>query len=117
MYAQGYVKGLSPYEYRGKSPSFYKQRLRENSKPFSFSTTVEENYRYLVPSKWHKTGWKYTKLPDIAAGKVESPSEFMSSYSLFFQPHQTEQTPKAKKPKDSLKMPFTNLRRASLRRN
>ena len=117
MYAQGYVKGLSPFEYRGKSPHFYKQRARETYKTFTTSSSVAPDYQYLVPSKWHKTGWKYTKLPEVAEVKATVPSEFTTTYSFFYKPFNLPPTPKAKKPNDSLEVVFSKQRRTSIRRS
>lgn len=119
MYHQGYVKGLSPFEYRGKSPHFYRQRLMENTKSKTFSTSVEPNYQYLVPSKWHKSGWKYTTLPKTTFYQ-ENPGEFVSNYNLSYQPYKniTRNTRFSHKfTRNSISKPLSNWKISQFRRS
>ena len=116
MYAQGYVKGLSPFAYRGKSPDFYKNRQTETLKSSSFSYSVEPAFQYLVPSKWHKTGWKYSPLPKTSYVEDKFPSEFTSTYEAFYKPYNSVKTTVAKKPRDSIFQPCGTLKMPRLRR-
>ena len=117
QYAQGFVKGLSPFSYRGKSPNFYKSRLRETQKSQDFSYSVDPAYQYLVPSKWHKTGWKYSSIPAMDPPLSEKPtSDFLTTYSSFYKPYSNAKTVKAQKPKDSIFQPCGNLKMPRLRR-
>ena len=133
QYAQGFVRGLGPFEYRGKNPEFYKQRHRETAALKGNYYQVEENYKFLVPSKWHKTGWKYTTLPKVEKekkaeeltvspisirGKSKEGSlglEFLSTYSASFQVPKLKKRQTSLTPKDSYSRPYSNWKLSSLR--
>lgn len=108
-YGQGQVKGLSPLAYRGRSSGFYSKRHRENTRENISDSKVEEKYKYLTPSRWRKTGWKYGKLPEIQV-KPESfkTPELLTTYNSFFTSYSAAERKIAKKPADTLGTPVHN---------
>lgn len=114
QYAQGFIKGLSPFEYRGKNPDFYKQRHRETAKCRQ-SFEVEPKYKYLVPSKWHKTGWKYTEIPKSTISHAKDTEEMLTTYSANFQSPRIKMRQTSHIPRNSFSRPANNWKLSPLR--
>lgn len=115
QYAQGFVKGLSPFEYRGKNPDFYKQRHRETA-TCRDSYEVEAKFKFLVPSKWHKTGWKYTEIPkSTIQSSPHNPDELQTTYSLSFQSPRLKMRQTSHIPRNSFSRPSNTWKLSPLR--
>lgn len=85
IYTKSYIKGLSPLNYQKKPQDFYKRRHLENFKPYNSPTEVESDFKHLTPSKWHVTGWKYEKLPEILKSESKANNDFTTAYTTFYQ--------------------------------
>jgi tRNA 2-selenouridine synthase SelU len=79
------------------------------------SFQVEDGYKYLVPSKWHTTGWKYTHLPKVEKSTDCEKGEFLSTYSAAFQVPKLKNRQTSQVPRNSYSRPYTNWKLSTLR--
>lgn len=115
-YSQGFVKGLSPLKYEQKPQEFYNRRHLENFKPYNSPCEVETKFKYLTPSKWHKTGWKYAKRPEITKNEPKIQSEFITAYSTFYQTPRASSKERPILPRNSFSRPYSQWRPSDLRK-
>ncbi|OMJ75951.1 hypothetical protein SteCoe_24802 [Stentor coeruleus] len=115
-YNQGFAKGLSPLKYDQKPQKFYNRRHLENFKEYNSPSEVEAKFRYLTPSKWHKTGWKYTKIPETTKNKPKIQSDFTTAYSTFYQAPRSLSKEKPILPKNSFSRLHSQWRPSDLKK-